>query len=129
MLNRLKVIAFMAAIIFLSACGGGGSSSGGVGAAGETFVVQRGRTVPTLSSVQHRSASPLVDKELLNTDTKSEERGEETTYYEDHDGAQGGQQQGGLRRGSVFDQMKNIPVAGRPSDTPRRGGRGSSASR
>ena len=107
---------------------GGGQPSSGSSAAGETFVVQRGRTVPTLASVsqQQRSASPAaVDKELLNTDTKSEERGEET--YDDHDGVAGGG--GTLRRGSVFDQMKNIPVAGRPSDTPRRGGRGSSASR
>ena len=47
------------------------------------FVVQRGRSIPTLASVHsHRSISPLSDlgqKEKLNQDTKSEERGETDT--------------------------------------------------
>merc|ERR1719336_808330 len=47
------------------------------------FVVQRGRSIPTLASVHsHRSISPLSDlgqKEKLNQDTKSEERGETET--------------------------------------------------
>jgi len=50
----------------------------------EGFVVKKGRTVPTLSSVSHshRSISPgsdLGQKERLNQDTKSEERGETET--------------------------------------------------
>ena len=48
------------------------------------FVVQRGRSIPTLASVNqsHRSISPASDlgqKERLNQDTKSEERGETET--------------------------------------------------
>ena len=46
-------------------------------------------------------------------DTKSEERGEEG--QEDY--SEGGV---GRRRGSVFEQMKNIPTAGISSDSPRR---------
>ncbi len=61
-------------------------------------MVQRGRAVPTLSSVDHYS------KEQLNTDTKSDERGESDD----------------AARRTVFDHMRSIPVAGRPSDTPRR---------
>ena len=81
----------------------GAPGGGGGGNEGDTFVVQRGRTVPTLSSV-----SSATDKEHLNQDTKSEERGEE------------GQEDYGPRRRSVFDQMKNIPTAGISSDSPRR---------
>ncbi|XP_059087795.1 patronin-like isoform X3 [Tigriopus californicus] len=83
-----------------------------------TFVVQRGRTVPTLSSVA-RSGSPTLEKEHLNTDTKSEERGEAEASGEDTP-------RGGHRNGSVFDQMRSIPVAGRPStqESPTRGYKG-----
>ena len=63
------------------------------------FVVQRGRGVPTLASVNsHRSMSPASDlgqKERLNQDTKSEERGEtETTPSL-------------TRSNSVYDQNRN----------------------
>ena len=74
----------------------------------EGFVVQRGRAVPTLASVSHRSASPASDlgqKERLNQDTKSEERGEE--------------ERPGLARSNSERQQG---AAGRPSearDTPR----------
>lgn len=64
-------------------------------------MVQRGRSVPTLSAVKP-TESP---KEQLNTDTKSEERGETSNNDKSND---------------VFQHLKNIPVAGRPSDTPRR---------
>ena len=47
-------------------------------------------------------------------DTKSEERGEEG--QEDYSESGGV----GRRRGSVFEQMKNIPTAGISSDSPRR---------
>ncbi len=66
-----------------------------------SFVVQRGRTVPTLTSVYDKS-----DKEQFNKDTKSEELGES-------ENTGGGPE-------DVFQQMKNIPVAGRPSDAPSR---------
>ena len=82
----------------------------------ENFVVQKGRGVPTLSSVVKNSASSSgsssidngaeiekLKKEQKNQDTKSEERGETDSSEP-----------------SLLDQMKNIPVAGRPSDTPRR---------
>ena len=82
----------------------------------ENFVVQKGRGVPTLSSVVknsgNSSGSSSIDngaeleklkKEQKNQDTKSEERGETDSAEL-----------------SLLDQMKNIPVAGRPSDTPRR---------
>ena len=59
------------------------------------FVVQRGRGVPTLTAVVDKS-----DKEQFNKDTKSEELGESA----DSD---------------VFQQMKNIPVAGRPSESAK----------
>jgi hypothetical protein len=82
----------------------------------DNFVVQKGRGVPTLSSVVKNSGGHAsgasndngaeiekLKKEQKNQDTKSEERGEtDTTNL------------------SLLDQMKNIPVAGRPSDTPRR---------
>ena len=67
----------------------------------EGFVVQRGRTVPTLTNIETKS-----DKEQHNKDTKSEELGENSSG-----------------ENNVFQQMKNIPVAGRPSETnvtPRR---------
>lgn len=61
MLNRLKVIAFMAAIIFLSACGGGGGSSsgGGVtpppsGGGGETTSLQVSTTSVSFESRQYQ---------------------------------------------------------------------------
>ena len=82
----------------------------------DSFVVQKGRGVPTLSSVVRNSSSSSgvssgdngaeiekLKKEQKNQDTKSEERGETDTSNL-----------------SLLDQMKNIPVAGRPSDTPRR---------
>ena len=61
------------------------------------FVVQRGRGVPTLTAVVDKS-----DKEQFNKDTKSEELGETSASSES---------------GDVFQQMKNIPVAGRPSES------------
>jgi hypothetical protein len=64
------------------------------------FVVQKGRSVPTLTSVVDKS-----DKEQFNKDTKSEELGESESQQHEN---------------NVFQQMKNIPVAGRPSDAPRR---------
>ena len=57
------------------------------------FVVQRGRGVPTLTAVVDKS-----DKEQFNKDTKSEELGESESEQD------------------VFQQMKKIPVAGRPSE-------------
>ena len=48
---------------------------------------------------------------MPSQDTKSEERGEEG-HQEDYSGVG--------RRGSVFDQMKNIPTAGMTSASPRR---------
>ena len=82
----------------------------------DNFVVQKGRGVPTLSSVVKNSSGNAVStsndngaeieklkKEQKNQDTKSEERGETDSANL-----------------SLLDQMKNIPVAGRPSDTPRR---------
>lgn len=79
--------------------------------------MQKGRTVPTLSSV-----NSVDNKEQLNQDTKSEERGETDPSAGYDDG----------RRKSVFDQMKNIPVAGRSSTEHDRkksaGGRRSSMS-
>ncbi len=82
------------------------------------FAVQKGRGVPTLSSLgSNRGGSPPTaaaaaaadagsNKEQLNTDTKSDERGES--------------EENGGGRSDVFQQMRNIPVAGRPSDAPRR---------
>ena len=83
---------------------------------GDNFVVQKGRGVPTLSSVVRNSGSSSgsssidngaeiekLKKEQKNQDTKSEERGESESPNV-----------------SLLDQMKDIPVAGRPSDTPRR---------
>ena len=79
---------------------------------GDNFVVQKGRGVPTLSSVVRSSGSSSIDngaeieklkKEQKNQDTKSEERGESESPNV-----------------SLLDQMKDIPVAGPPSDTPRR---------
>ena len=68
-------------------------------------MVQRGRQVPTLSSVRSsspsRSSAP-TEKEQLNQDTKSDERGETDSA------------------GNVCAKLKQIPVAGRPSDSPRR---------
>jgi len=80
-----------------------GGTSGGSDSpsSSEGFVVQRGRTVPTLTNIDSKS-----DKEQHNKDTKSEELGETSGGEKD-----------------VFQQMKNIPVAGRPSETnvtPRR---------
>ena len=82
----------------------------------DNFVVQKGRGVPTLSSVVRNSGSSSgsssidngaeiekLKKEQKNQDTKSEERGESESPNV-----------------SLLDQMKDIPVAGRPSDTPRR---------
>ena len=67
------------------------------------FTVQRGRAVPTLTSVhQSQSADHKSDKEQFNKDTKSEELGETSASSES---------------GDVFQQMKNIPVAGRPSES------------
>ena len=65
--------------------------------------MQRGRTVPTLTNIEATTAKS--DKEQHNKDTKSEELGENSSEH------------------NVFQQMKNIPVAGRPSETnvtPRR---------
>ena len=88
------------------------------GSLDDNFVVQKGRGIPTLSSVVKNSGSSSggssgdasaenekLKKELKNQDTKSEERGETETDPSNV---------------SLLDQMKNIPVAGRPSDTPRR---------
>ena len=72
------------------------------------FVVQRGRSIPTLANVNnsHRSISPASDlgqKERLNQDTKSEERGETETSTV-------------ARSNSIYDQNRNPGVAGRPSE-------------
>merc|ERR1711892_414546 len=80
----------------------------------EAFVVQRGRSIPTLASVSnsHRSISPgsdLGQKERLNQDTKSEERGETDTPSL-------------TRSNSVYEHLRSQGAAGRPSDardTPR----------
>ena len=84
-----------------------GGTSGGSDSpsSSEGFVVQRGRTVPTLTNIDLNSSKS--DKEQHNKDTKSEELGETSVGSENN----------------VFQQMKNIPVAGRPSETnvtPRR---------
>ena len=76
--------------------------------ADESFVVQRGKGVPTLTSVSnsHRSLSPSSDlghKERLNQDTKSEERGETETPSL-------------TRSSSILEQLRNQGAAGRPSD-------------
>ena len=85
------------------------------GSSGDDFVVQRGRGVRTLSSVSRNTVASSdnsgelnpenekLKKEQKNQDTKSEERGETDSANL-----------------SLLDQMKDIPVAGRPSDTPRR---------
>ena len=92
-----------------------GVRSGGVGDSSspedgnngaDTFVVQRGRTVPTLASIHADN-----NKEQLNQDTKSEERGES-----EPDGAAAAAEDTARRSSTVFDRMRNIPVAGRPSD-------------
>ena len=74
---------------------------------GDGFVVQKGRSIPTLASVNsvsHRSMSPassdLGHKERLNQDTKSEERGETETPSLN-------------RSNSYYDRSG---VAGRPSE-------------
>ena len=54
--------------------------------------MQRGQKVPTLANVDHNKS----DKEQFNKDTKSDELGESEN--------------------NVFQQIKNIPCAGRPSD-------------
>ncbi len=64
--------------------------------------------MPTLTSVLDKN-----DKEQYNKDTKSEELGES-------EGGGGNAAAHGVEPGDVFSQMKNIPVAGRPSDAPRR---------
>ena len=69
---------------------------------GDTFIVQKGRAVPTLSSVETSA------KEQRNRDSKNEERGEAAPFEEPSDS---------LGRVSVFDKMRNIPVAGRPSSS------------
>lgn len=70
-----------------------------------TFVVQRGRSVPTLSSVSRSSFQSVPrGKEHLNTDSKNDERGETDDF---------GSKSPEL---SVFERMRTIPVAGRPSD-------------
>ena len=86
------------------------------GSLDDNFVVQKGKGIPTLSSVVRTSTNSSgsssgdtsaenekLKKEQKNQDTKSEERGETDTPNL-----------------SLLDQMKNIPCAGRPSDTPRR---------
>ena len=89
-------------------------------AAEDGFVVQRGRGVPTLASVSHRSISPSSDlghKERLNQDTKSEERGETDTPSL-------------TRSSSILEQLRNQGAAGRPSEgEPREAGRRSFAGR
>ena len=62
------------------------------------------------------SSTPLITLHILTLqDTKSEERGEEgQEEYSESGGV------GQRRRGSVFEQMKNIPTAGISSDSPRR---------
>ena len=70
------------------------------------FVVQRGRAVPTLTAVVDKS-----EKEQFNKDTKSEELGESEPSSSE--------------RQNVFQQMKNIPVAGRPSESSNSVRRGS----
>ena len=84
---------------------------------GGGFVVQRGRTIPTLHSVaagghnSHRSMSPASEvggtKERLNQDTKSEERGETDTPPPSGSSLN--------RSNSLLDQMRNMQAAGRPS--------------
>merc|ERR1719264_2395037 len=76
--------------------------------ADDGFVVQRGRGVPTLASVSnsHRSISPASDlgqKERLNQDTKSEERGETESGTSTV-----------ARSNSIYDRQRD--VAGRPSE-------------
>ena len=73
------------------------------------FVVNRGRTVPTLTSVVDKS-----DKEQFNKDTKSDELGESigTPSSSSRD------RHSDTSDNDVFAQMKNIPVAGRPSESP-----------
>ena len=70
-----------------------------------SFVVQRGRSVPTLLSVSRSPQLLPRGKEHLNTDTKDDERGE----TEDVEAARNPEL-------NVFERMKNIPVAGRPSE-------------
>jgi len=76
-----------------------GSLSPEVDSTSSGFTVQRGRAVPTLTSVhqssQQSAADHKSDKEQFNKDTKSDELGEEGS-------------------GSLLDQIKNIPCAGRP---------------
>ena len=74
----------------------------------QNFVVQKGRMIPTLSSVaqSHRSLSPgseLGQKERLNQDTKSEERGETDTPSL-------------IKSNSTLDLGRSMQPAGRPSE-------------
>ena len=85
------------------------------GSSEDNFVVQRVRAVPTLSSVvrntgtsggssgETNAETEKLKKEQKNQDTKSEERGETDTSNL-----------------TLLEQMKNIPLAGLPSDSPRR---------
>jgi calmodulin-regulated spectrin-associated protein len=97
---------------------GGGDHSSLEDGGGGGFVVQRGRTIPTLHSVaaggghqSHRSLSPGSEvggtKERLNQDTKSEERGETDTPPPFSSTLN--------RSNSLLEQMRNIQAAGRPS--------------
>ena len=87
----------------------------------EDFVVQRGKSVPTLSSVATlKSQAQEVDdqpseklkKEQQNQDTKSEERGESDPDAASQDSNEAGP--------SLLERLRNIPVAGKPSDAPTR---------
>uniref|UniRef100_A0A0K2TD84 Patronin n=1 Tax=Lepeophtheirus salmonis TaxID=72036 RepID=A0A0K2TD84_LEPSM len=68
----------------------------------EDYIVQRGKSIITLSS---------FNKEDQNTDTKSDERGETGESVSTTTSSS---------PSNVFEQMKSIPVAGRPSDSPVR---------
>jgi len=94
------------------------------------FVVQRGKSVPTLSSVaslrnvggSSESGAEAKDagagslekhrKEQQNQDTKSEERGEEVVSSASAENDEGPP--------SLLERLKLIPVAGKPSDAPIR---------
>merc|ERR1712061_694730 len=66
-------------------------------------VVKNSASSSGSSSIDNGAEIEKLKKEQKNQDTKSEERGETDSSEP-----------------SLLDQMKNIPVAGRPSDTPRR---------
>ena len=74
------------------------------------FVVNRGRTVPTLTSVVDKS-----DKEQFNKDTKSDELGESIGTPSSSSRER---RRSDTTDNDVFEQMKNIPVAGRPTESP-----------